>query len=316
MSELASIDPPRTTGALNALFSRISRNSDRVILPINDIALSEDRSAPAFYCVHSLSGAGGTDFSELAGLMPAIRFYGIQAPPKKMQDGTFGDSVRSIADHYASDLVKFQPEGRFLLGGWSAGAAIGLAVAQNLQARGREVALLAAIDTAPENTGLGLRPWDPRYILEVVGNLSGWFIHDVFATKGGLPRLLQRVSSKIAAHRKMALARARGEKMFSGYAVEGFMDLSTYPVYQQSFMKRLYNSLITHIAEGYSGKVVVYEATIKPLFKLPQVGRVWRRFAPNSTLVRIKGTHLSILREPSINVLARDLQKRILTSLQ
>ena len=75
---------PRNT---NALFAHASRNSERAIVPINDCALDTATPRPAFYCVHSASGVAGTDFLDLAKcLEPTIRFYGIQAPPKRMPE--------------------------------------------------------------------------------------------------------------------------------------------------------------------------------------------------------------------------------------
>src|ERR1700690_4177125 len=95
-----------------ALFVRAARNSERVIVPINDSALGTDDGRPAFYCVHSASGVAGTDFMGLARYrVPSIRFDGIQAPPKRMGDVQFGKSVESIAEHYADALIQFQPTG-------------------------------------------------------------------------------------------------------------------------------------------------------------------------------------------------------------
>jgi thioesterase domain-containing protein len=319
MGESRGLTPARDAGALNALFSRVTRASDHAIVPINEIAADNsneiaadtDAAVPAFYCVHSLSGAGGTDYRQLARLMPAVRFYGIQAPPRRMRDPAFGGSVDAIADYYADALVKFQPEGPFLLGGWSAGAIIGLEIAQKLRRRGRHVALFAAIDAAPENTGAGLRFWHPRYLLDVAGNLVGWTVHDVLSRKGAARLLGRRALSKAVARGRTLIARIRGEQMLGLYAVEGFMDLSRYPAEQKLFMKRLYNSLLAHTPADYPGDVVVYEAKIKPLFALPQVGRVWRRVAPRSVVVDVEGTHLSILHEPYARTVAEDLQQRI-----
>ena len=52
-------------GEMRALFARVSQNA-RVVVPINNAAADPRCDAPAFYCVHSLSGAGGTDFIALA----------------------------------------------------------------------------------------------------------------------------------------------------------------------------------------------------------------------------------------------------------
>lgn len=76
-------------------------------------------------------------------------------------------------------------------------------------------------------------------------------------------------------------------------------------------MKRFYDALLRYVPEKYFGNVVAYEAKTKPLYRLPQVGRIWRMLAPQSEIVDVDGTHLSILREPRVNALAEDLCKRL-----
>ena len=192
-------EPASERAALNALFARASRNSERVILPVNDSAFEKNHSlSPAFYCVHSLSGAGGMDFYDLAKRLPSLRFFGIQAPPKKIADAAFGRSVEAMADYYASALVKHQPNGPFLLGGWSAGAIIGLEIAQNLRARGRDVALFVAIDGAPENVPARHHPWHPIYLLELIGNLPGWLVRGNPVRTEGLRSLVKRTHGPVA----------------------------------------------------------------------------------------------------------------------
>ena len=121
LSNAAAKQPTSSERGLAALFGRIARGTNTVILPINDAAQAGDESLPAFYCVHSLSGAGGTDFIHLAERLPDVRFFGIQAPPAKFEDTSFGSSVEALAEFYADALIRFQPKGRFFLGGWSAG---------------------------------------------------------------------------------------------------------------------------------------------------------------------------------------------------
>ena len=304
-------DLARNIGALSALFARTTRDAERVIFPINDSALEVGHPGPAFYCVHSLSGAGGTDFCQLARLLPTVRFYGIQAPPGRMKDTTFGGSVEAIADYYAAALVRFQPTGPFLLGGWSAGAIIGLEIAQNLRSRGRDVGLFAAIDAAPENTGAGRRLWHPLYLSQLAGNLPGWIRHENLLQKAALGLLLRRTGQKARALVKRAISGTQTDTDANGHAVEGFVDLSRFPIEQQAFMKRLYAALLGYRAKPYVGDVVAYEARVKPLLHLPQLGSVWRKIAPGATIVRVSGTHASILRKTHVQPLAEDLRQRI-----
>jgi thioesterase domain-containing protein len=295
-----------------ALFAMTSRNAERAILPLNNCALDADSQLPSFYCVHSASGVAGTDFLDLAArLEPSIRFFGIQAPPKQMPDAEFGTSVESIADYYAAALVDFQPTGPFLLGGYCVGAVIALAVANNLRARGRKVGPLIAIDGVPENSGSALTRWQPRYWLELIRNVYGWFNHGDLMRSRTLDSLLWSISNNASAIAKGALGLKRGQKMGGGYTIEGIMDVSRYQPAHKSFINRLFNALFAYVPANYSGDVVVYEAAVRPLLYLPQIGRIWRKLAPKSEVVEIIGTHISMMHEPYIDALAKDIQRRI-----
>ncbi|MEY2539181.1 MAG: hypothetical protein QOG67_2921 [Verrucomicrobiota bacterium] len=309
MSAPLSTALPRNT---NALFAHASRNSERTIVPINDCALADDAPRPAFYCVHSASGVAGTDFLDLARhLEPAIRFYGIQAPPKQMPDIEFGTSVESLASYYAAALNKFQPEGPLLLGGYCVGAVIALAMADHLHALGREVGPLLMIDGVPENTGVALSRWNLRYWFELARNVRGWLSHGDLMRSRTLHSLLWSISNNATAIGKGALGLKRGQKLGGGYAIEGIMDVSRYQPVHKSFVNRLFQALFDYRPKSYSGSVVVYEATVKPLLYLPQIGRIWRKFAPQTEIVEIVGTHISMMHEPYVYRLAKDIQRRV-----
>lgn len=299
----------RSTGAL---FARVSQNSARAIVPVNHCALNSNSQLPTFYCVHSASGVAGTDFLDLAErLEPGIRFFGIQAPPKMMRDAQFGSSVESIADFYADALVEFQPEGPFLLGGYCVGAVIVLAIADNLRKRGREVGPLLAIDGAPENTGFVLKRWHPTYFMELFRNIFAWFNHGDLMRSRTLHSLIWSITNNMSAIGKGALGLDRGQKIGGGYAIEGVMDVSRYQPAHKSFINRLFSALFAYTPPSYAGEVVVYEATVKPLLYLPQIGRIWQGFAPRATVIKIVGTHIGMMHEPYVDALAKDIQVRV-----
>jgi thioesterase domain-containing protein len=309
MSAPLSTVLPRNT---NALFAHASRNSERSIVPINDCALETDTPRPAFYCVHSASGVAGTDFLDLARFLePSVRFFGIQAPPKRMPDAEFGNSVESLADFYAAALSKFQPEGPLVLGGYCVGVVIALAMADKLRALGREVGPLLMIDGVPENTGVAPSRWGLRYWRELTRNARGWMSHGDLMRSRTLHSLLWSITNNATAIGKGAIGLKRGQKLGGGYAIEGIMDVSRYQPAHKSFVNRLFQALFDYSPKSYSGDVVVYEATVKPLLYLPQIGRKWRQIAPQSEVVEIVGTHISMMHEPYVGALAKDIQRRL-----
>ena len=296
----------------SSLFGLTSRNSQRAISPINDCAVGNDSKLPAFYCVHSVSGVAGTDFLDLAErLGPSIRFYGIQAPPKLMPDVEFGKSIDSIAQYYTDTLVEFEPTGPIMLGGYCVGAVIALAISEKLQARGREVGPLVAIDGVPENIKLALWRWEPLYWVELVRNLFGWFNHADVVRSRSIHSLSWSISRNLSALGKGLLGLDRARKIGGGYAVESIMDVSRFQPVHVSFINRLFNALFAYTAPKYSGHVIVYEAAVKPLLQLPQIGRKWRKLGTNVEVVEIIGTHNTMMHEPYVDALAEDLRERI-----
>jgi len=301
-----------STRPTNVLFARVVRDSEQIIVPVNGSASSGNAQMPAFYCVHSLSGAAGTDFVDLARLLDStVRFYGIQAPPKQMGNDSFGDTIESIADLYADAVANFQPNGPFVLGGYCVGAVVALAMAKALRARGREVGPLIAIDGVPENTGAVFRRWTPTYLLELAQNLRGWVVHADLMRNRSVRSLMWSISNNVSAIRKSMIGLKRGEKLGGGYSIDGIMDVSRYPPAQKSFVNRLFAALFAYVPKEYSGDVVVYEAKITRLLYLPQIGRTWVKFAPQAEVIRIVGTHISMMREPYAGPLAEDMRRRL-----
>jgi len=101
--------------------------------------------APLF-CVHP---AGGTVlcYVELAeALAPDVPFHALQAQGLAAGQEPLR-SVEDMAALYREAVLAAQPRGPYHLAGWSAGGLIAWELAQQLRARGHDVALLAMFDT-------------------------------------------------------------------------------------------------------------------------------------------------------------------------
>jgi amino acid adenylation domain-containing protein/FkbM family methyltransferase len=109
------------------------------------VELQGSGSQPPLFFVHP---AGGTVicYLELARCLgPDRPFYGLQTP------GFYGEqplytSVEELAAHYIEALKTVQPEGPYLLGGWSLGGIIAYEMAQRLVAQGQRVSQLFLLD--------------------------------------------------------------------------------------------------------------------------------------------------------------------------
>jgi amino acid adenylation domain-containing protein len=129
----------------------ILRRDTRPLLQTSTLVeIQAGGSKPPFFCVHP-AGGNVLCYAELARhLGPDQPFYGIQA---KGLDRSHAPHMRieEMAAHYIEAIRAFQPEGPYLLGGWSMGGIVAFEMAQQLQAQGERIRLLVLMDAvAPD----------------------------------------------------------------------------------------------------------------------------------------------------------------------
>ena len=287
-----------------ALFARVSHKAP-VLVPLNDRAIDRAGEGAALFCIHSIVGSD-------MGICSPWRAVSASPPSasRPRRSGwthpTFGASLQALADSYAAEIVAAHPAGVIAVAGWSAGAAVALEVAHSLGARGRAPALLVAIDGAPENIHAGLRSWDPRYWLGVAANVPRWFAEGRSSEKGFPATIFGRVTKSLFDRARLMATRRRPE---TDFRLERMVDLDRYPASQRRFIVRLYDAIMAYRPWSWDGPVMVYEA--RAVLSLPQYLQQWRRIAPNSERALLSGNHVTIMREPRVAELARDLEARI-----
>jgi len=110
------------------------------------VKIQSGDSRPPFFCVHA-AGGNVLNYNDLARhLGPNQTVYGLQA---QGLDGAepFLARIEDMAAKYVDEIQTVQNKGPYMLGGYCMGGTIALEMAQQLQARGQEVALLALFDT-------------------------------------------------------------------------------------------------------------------------------------------------------------------------
>ncbi len=110
------------------------------------VTIRPGKEWPPLFCVH---GAGGNvlNFRDLARALRGSRpFYGLQACGV---DGITAplETIEQMASAYLPKIREVQPEGPYLLAGYSGGGLVAFEMAQRLHAAGQDVKLLALIDT-------------------------------------------------------------------------------------------------------------------------------------------------------------------------
>jgi len=277
------------------------------------VPLAEQSEGPAFYCVHALAGEVLSFVSLAKALGPGQRLYGFQAPLNE-DIPELARSIESIAERYVKELIEVQPKGPYFLGGWSAGSSIALEMAQQLRGTGRTVDLLVAFDGAPFNTGAGTHPWNPAYGLKLLRNLPLWIADDLIPAFS-VTAFARRVRDKARAVVGASTSALLGRENADGNQVAGFLEMSHWSLPERQLMSLLYGALTRYVPKPYPGRVLVYQSRTEPLYHLFEIDRVWRRLAPDTTVVRVAGTHVSLIHERHVSALAHDLKLRLARAL-
>ncbi|WP_158625188.1 thioesterase domain-containing protein [Corallococcus terminator] len=150
--------------------ARVGTPRGRAELPV--VALNAEGDRVPFFCV---APAGGSPlcYLELArALGPDQPFYGFQS--QGLLDGKpMLSSVEDMVTLNLQGLRTVQPEGPYLLGGWSFGGIVAFEMARRLEAEGQKVALLALLDGGVVHSDKPLklhRPRDLALWLMILGN--------------------------------------------------------------------------------------------------------------------------------------------------
>ncbi|MCI0396601.1 MAG: amino acid adenylation domain-containing protein [Chloroflexi bacterium] len=138
--------------------ARILEQQVSLAPPSPFVPIQPHGSKRPFFCVHPAGGQVLCYVALARRLGTEQPFYGLQASGLKFGAAEPLDAdIETMAAHYIEAMRDVQPQGPYLIGGWSMGGTIAFEMARQLQSQGEEVAFLALLDTparfTPENAG-------------------------------------------------------------------------------------------------------------------------------------------------------------------
>ncbi|KFE69484.1 non-ribosomal peptide synthetase [Hyalangium minutum] len=266
------------------------------------------RRAPALFLV---PGGGSTPFYlvSLARHLEGTAVFGLQprgldgeAPPfEKLED---------MAAWYADAILSVQPEGPYFVGGHSMGGQIAYEIAQELKARGHEIGVVALLDTLapfPEATRPLGEGWDTaQWLVHLAGVMESFFnvklgleLSEVRAMSDA-----ERLESFVVRLQSAAVLPAGAQPSH----VMGILNVTrALDAMNSQPRRRQPVPLAVFRAEDRDGPT---PPELEALFADDTLG--WNRFMPgSSTAYRVPGSHLTLIREPHVGGLARDLLGRL-----
>jgi acyl transferase domain-containing protein len=222
-------------------------------------------------------------------------------------------SMREIAAHFITELRSVQPVGPYLLGGFSFGGIVGLEVAQQLQAAGDRVELLALFDTLLDSTDFTVSRGSARWLrwLEFMRRRVAHHSRALLAVE---PRLLPGyLAGKSRTIRRRIRSRVWREVFAIQEAVLQTNDDEPIDLMPSLRRVRDANVLATkrYFPVPYPGVVTLFRAMERGLEPVSSDAN-WRYLAPGGlTVVDVPGNHLTMLEAPNVWVLGSALDDAI-----
>lgn len=204
-------------------------------------------------------------------------------PPYRLED---------VACLLANRILREYPKGPYLLGGWCYEGLLAYETAQQLQAQGADVGLLAVVDAA---TPSSRKPF--KFSGEVLARVQRELFH--------LRRLLKLPFSKWTAQIKeraeefsQRLQRSRWQKSYrSGEGVESSSSSEADRI--------LHLAIAEYVPQPYAGAFLFFQAAERPMGKYWDLAWEWKALTcDRCDCQEIPGDHVTLLKAPNIDILA------------
>lgn len=275
--------------------------SQQLNLPI--VPIQPKGSKQPFFCIHP-AGGHVLCYVGLSRYLGKDRpFYGLQAsgfnPGEEART-----SVEAMAADYARAIQEFYPEGPYQIGGWSFGGVVAYETAQQLRAAGREVSLLALLDSYVPILLDNAKVIDDVYLVGVLSRVFGGMF--------GLDNLVEPEELD---------GKTVPEKI--DYIIDKARKVGIFPPdVEQQQNRRILDVLVGTIKATYAyerrpypGKVTVFRAREKHVMA-PDPTLVWVELfsvlaAAEIEIVDVPGHHYSFVLEPHVRTLAQRLGARL-----
>ena len=294
-------------GATIAHLAEVLRGQATVQAPSPLVPIQPKGSRPPFFCVHTGSG-------EVLAYEPWSRylnanqpFYGVQ-DHFAYKDGDPEIPIEEMAAIYVRAIRTMQPDGPYLLGGWSFGGLVAFEMARQLVESGQEVPLLVLVDAGAPAFVRQIIEADDAVLLTVLANQ------------------LTRYSMKDEELRPLteALRKLDSDEQLQ-YVIDYFIERDKVGAnldmdYALAFLKRHLRVFRTRIRVTrrfdppvYAGRITVFRASEEPVEVRgldPTTG--WNELSTQPVEVHIvPGNHETMGLEPNVHALSARLQSCI-----
>jgi thioesterase domain-containing protein len=216
--------------------------------------------------------------------------------------------LEEMARRYADDLCALQPDGSFRLAGYSFSGVLAYETACQLVDRGRQVKLVGVIDTGISRDRPPTLAGVFGISLAIVRNLPDWVLDNILRTEpNGFMAGLNNHLNMLGKRGSRVLS--PGGSMPWKPELEDLFDVNRLPPKYVKMLELNIRAMREYTPKHYPGRLTLFRAGTRPLFHSQSADLGWSECVTGGVEIRsIPGHHVSILKEPNVQVLARNLQ--------
>ncbi|MEU6224914.1 beta-ketoacyl synthase N-terminal-like domain-containing protein [Streptomyces sp. NPDC047042] len=266
-------------------------------LPAPHRSLRATGSLAPLFLLHAAGGTTDVYRALVQRLGEERPVYGLERLPDAR-------TVAEKARRYAEVAAVAQPNGPILLAGWSFGGFVAQETARQLTAAGRDVGLVALLDSVRPLPRPGDTPAD-----RIRAHFTGFARHvaDTYGVQLRLP------------YAELAAMDDDGERIDT--VLRALREAADVPPAVLEHQRSSYLDLRigeAHRPGPYDGRVVLYRATEPaphtvrdPAYERDDEALGWDKVCPRLTVVRVAGHHLSLLDPPYVDEIAAHLRRAL-----
>jgi len=256
------------------------------------VPIKPQGSKPPVYLVHAAGSHVSTYYALAKRLDIDQPVYGLQAKGLNGIDEPI-TSLKEMAAHYISEIIKHNPSGPYYIGGHSFGGYVAFEMAKQLKEMGKDVAkvIMFDIDVYQSETELTKwqkikrkldLQWQKKYMdVKLLFNAPKTF---VARKKSSLKRKLLKLqdNNDILTERQRTIERIR---------------------------KINHHAMDNYLISPYDGDIYLVRAQISDFYVREKKFYGWRPYVNNLHIVEMEGDHNSMFEEPLVQKLASKVQQ-------
>ena len=274
-------------------FARIIRQGQGSTTWSSLVEIESRGSKTPLFCIHPVGG-NVLEYYPLAHQLGLDRpIYGIQS---QGLDGIQAPltQIEAMAASYISDIQSVQPDGPYLLVGYSFGGLIAFEIARQLESQGKQVNLLALLDSESPSL-LNVRP----ALLPTVG------IHLQNFQQLNISDKVKYIKDRIVFRlRYQNKENSQKEFMLDNWGAD-------MPPAYLKVLEANFQAGENYLGKFYPGKITLFRSSIQPIAQALHPDLGWGDLAGAVEVYDVSGHHRNLLKEPYIQAVARQLKSCI-----